>query len=238
MPEADPEPVRVLRERVEAPKTAGRLVAARVRFAFQSGALANIADFPLNLQRAIENGLSREDALRALTIWPAEILGVADRLGSIEVGKIANLTITRGQLFDRYARIAHVFVDGQQFEVRSVLPGAQASPAAGTWALNVDLGSGVVPVTLVLQQEGERLHGSFQGGLGSGEISNASISAAGEIRFTFPRRLRVKLRKHHLPAGLRETDAGTVNVVGRTPGSFTGTRGSAPAEPAASPHQV
>src|SRR6266536_1055895 len=110
LPEADPEPLRVLRERVDAPKTAGKLVAARVRFAFQSGALANMNDFSANLLRAIENGLSRDDALRALTIWPAEILGVADRLGTIEVGKIAHLTVTRGDLRDRNLRIAHVFI--------------------------------------------------------------------------------------------------------------------------------
>ena len=118
LPEADPEPIRILRERAEAPKTAGRLAAARVRFAFQSGALTSINDFHTNLSRAIESGLSRDDAARALTIWPAEILSVSDRLGSIEVGKIANLTITRGDLFDRNPRIAHVFIDGRQMDLR------------------------------------------------------------------------------------------------------------------------
>ena len=100
MPEADPEPLRVLRERVEAQKTAGRLAAARVKFAFQSGAMTSTADFYPNITRAIENGLSQENALRALTISAAEILGVNDRLGSIEVGKIANLTVTRGELLN------------------------------------------------------------------------------------------------------------------------------------------
>src|SRR6185295_9742875 len=54
MPEADPEPVRVLRERVAAPKTAGKLVTARVQFAFQSGSPTNQSDFAANLRRAIE----------------------------------------------------------------------------------------------------------------------------------------------------------------------------------------
>ncbi len=118
LPEADPEPMRILRERVEAPKTAAKLLAARVPFAFQSGALTNMADFSANLVRAIENGLSRDDALRALTIWPAQILGVADRLGTIEAGKIANLTITRGDLFDRNPRIAYVFIDGRSIDLQ------------------------------------------------------------------------------------------------------------------------
>ena len=63
--EADPDPLRVLRERVDAPKTAGRLAAARVRFAFHSGAMTNIADFLVNAAKAVENGLAREEALRA-----------------------------------------------------------------------------------------------------------------------------------------------------------------------------
>src|SRR5205807_2278809 len=84
--EADPDPLRVLRERVDAPKTAGRLAAAHVRFAFQSGAMTSIADYIANAAKAIDNGLARDEALRALTINAAEILGVADRLGTIEPG--------------------------------------------------------------------------------------------------------------------------------------------------------
>ena len=52
------------------------------------------------MKKAIDSGLSREDAVRALTLSPAEIYGVADRLGSIEKGKIANLVVTRGESFD------------------------------------------------------------------------------------------------------------------------------------------
>jgi imidazolonepropionase-like amidohydrolase len=160
--EADPEPLRILRERVEAPKNAGRLAAARVRFAFQSGALASMTDFLSNVQKAIQNGLSRDDALQALTIRPAEILGVADRLGSIEVGKIANLTVTRGDLFDTNTRITHVFIDGRPVDLKPVTPTAGGSLAAGTWTLSVNLGEGGLAATLVLQQEGERLRGSVQ----------------------------------------------------------------------------
>src|SRR5205085_5982798 len=75
VPEADPEPLRVLRERVDAPKTAGKLAAAHVRFAFQTGAMTNISDYLANAAKAVENGLPRDEALRALTINAAEILG-------------------------------------------------------------------------------------------------------------------------------------------------------------------
>ncbi|HYN26601.1 MAG TPA: amidohydrolase family protein, partial [Pyrinomonadaceae bacterium] len=215
LPEADAEPIRVLRERVEAPKTAAKLVAARVPFAFQSGALTNMADFSANLIRAIENGLSRDDALRALTLWPAQILGVADRLGSIEPGKIANLTITRGDLFDRNHRISYVFIDGRSIELRPEPIGAQAE-ATGTWTLNVNLGSGDIAVTLVLQQEGERLRGSIQGGLGSSEIANASTGAGGDLRFTVPATFEGQTAEASFAGKITGNDMqGTVNVVGR-----------------------
>ncbi len=236
LPEADPEPVRILRERVEAPKTAAKLVAARVPFAFQSGALTSMADFSANLVRAIENGLSRDDALRALTIWPAQILGVADRLGTIEAGKIANLTITRGDLFDRNPRIAHVFIDGRSIDLKPEAAAGQAGAATGTWTLNVNLGSGDIAVTLVLQQEGERLRGSIQGGLGSSEIANASTGAGGDIRFTVPATLEGQTVEATFAGRITGNEMqGTVNVVGRAPGSFTGTKAGAPAQPVASP---
>jgi imidazolonepropionase-like amidohydrolase len=225
--EADPDPLRVLRERVDAPKTAGRLAAARVRFAFQSGAMTNMADFLTNAAKAVENGLARDEALRALTIRPAEILGVADRLGSIEVGKIANLTITRGDLFDRNARIAHVFIDGQPVDLKPVTPGAGAAAliASGTWTLNVNLGEGELAATLTLQQEGERLSGSLQGALGSAQIANASVGAAGDIRFTAPVQLGGQTSEANFTGTINGNQMrGTVQIIGRSPGSFTGTR--------------
>ena len=238
-PDADPDPLRVLRERVDAPKTAGRLSAARVRFAFQSGAMENINDYVANAAKTIQNGLSRDEALRALTINAAEIFNVADRLGTIEVGKIANLTVTRGDLFDKAARVTHVFIDGQPVELKPAAPTPLPAPASGTWTLNVQLGEGQQSVTLVLQQEGETLRGSIQGTLGTAEIANASVSPAGELRFT----VRVTLGGQTTEATFNgtingNTMRGTVQAVGQTPGTFTGTKPGAPSTqptPAATP---
>lgn len=232
VPEADPDPLRVLRERVDAPKTAGRLAAARVRFAFQSGAMANISDYLANAAKAIENGLARDEALRALTVNAAEILGVADRLGTIEVGKIANLTVTRGDLFDRNARIAHVFIDGQPVDLKPITPIAASAGAlaTGTWTLGVNLGEGDQSVTLVLQQEGESLRGSIQGALGSAQISSASVSASGEIRFTVPVTIGGQSTEATFTGTITGNEMrGTAQAVGASPGTFTGTRpGTAP----------
>ena len=229
LPEADPEPMRVLRERVEAQQTAGKLARAGVRFAFQSGSLANMSDLMLNAGRVIQNGLSATDAVRAFTLWPAEILGVATQLGSIEAGKIANLTVTRGDLFDRNSRVAHVFIDGRPVDLRATTerpsgPG-RSTNVSGTWTLNIDLGQGDRGATLTLQQEGDRLTGSIAGVLGSGEISNASITSSDEVRFSVPLNIEGQTREATFTGTLSGNEIrGAVTVVGQAPGSFTATR--------------
>jgi imidazolonepropionase-like amidohydrolase len=61
----------------------------------------------------VQNGLSRDAALKALTLQAATIAGAADRVGSLEVGKMANVLVTEGDLFDEKMTIKHVFVDGR-----------------------------------------------------------------------------------------------------------------------------
>lgn len=114
--DADPDALRVLRGRVQAPKTPSDLAKAGVRFAFQAGA-SNHNDFLANVRRAVTAGLTQEQALRALTLGSAEILGAADRIGSIETGKIANLTVVRGDLFAADGQVTVVYVDGKPHTV-------------------------------------------------------------------------------------------------------------------------
>ena len=227
VPEADPEPLRVLRDRVEAQQTAGKLAKAGVRFAFQSGSLTNISELMVNAGRVIENGLTVNDALRAFTLWPAEILGVQNQLGSIEAGKIANLTVTRGDLFDRNSRVAHVFIDGRQVDLRPAAGGGPArSNLSGTWTVNVNLGGqGERTITLNLQQEGERLSGSISGPLGAGEISNASASSGGEVRFTVALNVEGQTKEATFTGRLANNEIrGNVTIVGSAPGTFTATQ--------------
>ena len=226
LPEADPEPMRVLRERVEAQQTAAKLAKAGVRFAFESGSLTNISDLMVNVGHVVENGLSTMDALRAFTIWPATILGVENQLGSIETGKIANLTVTRGDLFDRNSRIVHLFIDGRPVDLRPPAPGpVSRNSLSGTWNLTINLGQGDKNATLTLTQEGERISGSISGSLGAGEISNASTTTAGEVRFTVPLEIEGQTKEATFAGTLAgDQIRGTVTVVGMAPGSFTGTR--------------
>jgi len=117
--DADPESpdsLQVLEVRDKAPSTPATLARSGVKFALYTGGFERRADFLRSLKRATEAGLSPGDALRALTLWPAEIYGVADRLGSIESGKIANLVVTKGELLQEGTQVKYVFVDGQKFE--------------------------------------------------------------------------------------------------------------------------
>jgi imidazolonepropionase-like amidohydrolase len=229
MAEAEPEPMRVLRERVEAQQTAGKLAKAGVRFAFQSGSLTDIADLMANARRVIENGLQAADAVRAFTIWPAQILGVESQLGSIEAGKIANLTVTRGDLFARDTRVVHVFIDGRPVDLRPPVGGSSRNILTGTWTVNINLGQSDRSITLNLRQEGDRLTGSISGPLGAGEISNASTTSAGEVRFTVPVNVEGQTSEATFAGTFANNEIrGSVTIVGSSPGTFTATRSGQP----------
>jgi amidohydrolase family protein len=229
--------VRVLRERVDAPKNAGRLAQAGIRFAFTDGGMSNLGtDFLGNLRTAVENGLTQDQAVRALTIDAARILGADDRIGSIEAGKIANLTIVRGpSLFDRNARVAQVFIDGRPIEVRPPRSdGGSSGIASGTWTITATTDQGEKTVTLNLQQEGERLRGGIQGDLGSGQIGNGSIGENGELRFTVSVTIAGETTEATFGGTVTgSTMRGTVAIVGRPTGTFEGSKAGGGRRPAA-----
>jgi len=120
-PDAD-EPLSALRERAEAPKVPGELAAAGVNFAFSSSGLSDPKDFVKNAAKAVKAGLSADAAVRAMTSAAAALAGVGDRLGSIEKGKIANLVVTDGDLFDEKTKITRVFVEGRSVALDAAPP--------------------------------------------------------------------------------------------------------------------
>jgi hypothetical protein len=131
--DADPaldEPIRVLQLREKASSTAGALAQAGVKFAFYSDGLTNPRDLMRAVKKAIDAGLSSDAAIRALTLAPAEIYGVGNRIGSIDKGKIANLVVTDGDLFAEKTKTRYVFVDGNKFEPLPEEPAAR--PGRGT----------------------------------------------------------------------------------------------------------
>ena len=117
--DADPEeeePARVLEMRERAPSAPAALAKAGVLFALYSDGLATPRELIRAVRRALDAGLSQADAVRAFTLSAAQIYGVADRLGSIDKGKIANLVVTTGDLFQEKTQVKHIFIDGIKFE--------------------------------------------------------------------------------------------------------------------------
>ncbi len=102
-----------------APENAALLRQQGLEVALTTHALGDRKVFRKNLRLALDRGLSERDALAALTTVPAKLCGVADRLGTIEKGKIANLTVVEGAgYFDAEAKVKQVWIDGVVFETQ------------------------------------------------------------------------------------------------------------------------
>jgi hypothetical protein len=101
-----------------APANAARLHEAGVEFALTSNGLEKRDQFRSRVAQAIAAGLPEPVAVAAVTTVPARLLGVGKRLGSIEPGKIADLTVTDGDLFGDKTHVLEVWVDGDRYEVR------------------------------------------------------------------------------------------------------------------------
>ena len=105
-----------LRFRLLAPTTPMALHDAGVPFAFYSDSITDPSDVIAGARTAVEAGLDHDLAVRAMTLSAAELFGVADRLGSLEAGKLANLVVTDGDLLAESTKVRIVFVDGRRFE--------------------------------------------------------------------------------------------------------------------------
>jgi imidazolonepropionase-like amidohydrolase len=101
-------------------ENAAKLQQAGVRFCISSGDNgANVRNLPYYAGMAAAFGLPKSEALKAVTLYPAQIMNVADRLGSIETGKIANLVVTDGDLLETRTHVRHLFIDGRQVPLHS-----------------------------------------------------------------------------------------------------------------------
>jgi hypothetical protein len=109
------ETLRQLETYDQAPAAPAMLQKAGVKFAFYSDGIDSPRDLQRAVKKALDAGLTREQAVRAMTLTAAEIYGIADRVGSIEKGKIANLVVTRGDLFENTTKVEMVIVDGRKY---------------------------------------------------------------------------------------------------------------------------
>jgi imidazolonepropionase-like amidohydrolase len=100
----------------DAPYTcAAKLHAAGVRFCLRSQGDSNTRNLPYQAAMAVAYGLPPEEGLRAVTLYPAQILGVADELGILRAGKRANLVITNGDILQATTQVVGSFIDGKPY---------------------------------------------------------------------------------------------------------------------------
>ncbi|MBX3395465.1 MAG: amidohydrolase family protein [Phycisphaerae bacterium] len=116
---------------------------AGLKFALQRKTGSSLGERYLWFQaaRCIREGISRDDALKSITLWPAEMLGLGDRLGSLEVGKEANILVLTGDPLDAQTWVEKVFIQGEQVYERAddirlrelfSTPAEEAGPSSST----------------------------------------------------------------------------------------------------------
>ncbi|WP_054683127.1 amidohydrolase family protein [Rhodothermus marinus] len=157
---------RQAKERIKYYKTAALLHEAGLRFGFSTRD-ADPDKILRNLRTMIKYGLPEEAALAALTIDAARLLGIDRAVGTVEAGKLANLVVTTGPLFDEKTRIRYVFVAGELFEIkeparrpRAHEEGATPARADGTWSCTVDSPEGSLDTTLRIEGQSGTLSSS------------------------------------------------------------------------------
>jgi imidazolonepropionase-like amidohydrolase len=123
-----------------APTNPAVMEKAGIRFAITSFGLTNARDFWTNLRTAIDYGLSEKQALQSLTVIPAQMLGIADKVGTLSKGKLANFIITSDELFKKDNVIYENWVEGRQDIVSHV----DAIDLKGTYSLAGDGLAGIV----------------------------------------------------------------------------------------------
>jgi imidazolonepropionase-like amidohydrolase len=101
-------------------ENAAKLQQAGVRFCISTGnSGASVRNLPFYAGMAAAFGLPKAEALKAVTLYPAQIMNVSDRLGSIDVGKMANLVVTNGDLLETRTSVRYLFIDGRPVKLDS-----------------------------------------------------------------------------------------------------------------------
>ena len=127
-----------------APANAASFEKAGINFCLTTADLRSIPQFWTNLRKAMEYGLSESKAMEALTKTPATLLGIYDKVGSLDEGKIANFIITNGPVFNEKSVIIQNWVQGEKYSVKE----DAWTNIAGTYKLTVNTPAGTENYTL------------------------------------------------------------------------------------------
>ncbi len=123
-------PLERLRAFDRAPSNPKWMKDAGLTFSFTTAGLEDVKDFGKRVREAIARGLSRDDALAAVTTIPARQLALQDRLGTLEAGKIASLVVETGEPFAEKSRVSEIWIDGICIEPREEKEEADAAKTA------------------------------------------------------------------------------------------------------------
>jgi imidazolonepropionase-like amidohydrolase len=133
-----------------APTNPAAFEKASIPFCLTTSDLRDVKQFFPNLRKALDNGLSEAAAFDALTKTPAMLLGVYDKVGSLEVGKLANFLISSGPVFNEKSIILENWVQGEKYAIRE----EEGIPIKGTYSLQLNTVNGVINYELVVTNSG------------------------------------------------------------------------------------
>lgn len=96
-----------------------KLYKAGIKYCIADGGNSNVRNLPHHAAKAASYGLPVEEAIKSITLYPAEIIGVADRVGSLEVGKDATLIVTDGNPLEFTTHIEKLYIDGRDIDLNN-----------------------------------------------------------------------------------------------------------------------
>ena len=149
-----------------------------------------------NLLTIIENGLSEDDALAALTTNPAELLGISNIAGTIDQGKLGNIIVSKGSYFDKKSQLKFVFVDGDKYEYDIKDKPAKSENGAasnidaivGSWSYEFTTPQGTQFGKMIFSKESDNLTGIMTSSDGSPDVDLQNLSFInGDLSFDFSR---------------------------------------------------
>jgi imidazolonepropionase-like amidohydrolase len=190
-----------------APTNPAAFEKAGIPFCLTAADLRDTKTFMANLRKAIEYGLSENKALEALTSTPASMIGIADKVGSLDVGKLANFFISSGPIFAEKTVILQNWVQGEKYAVRE----DAWSEIKGSYAVSVNGPSGTKTYTLDVKSA------SSASIIGANDTIAAKFSSDGKqvkLSFTPEKRSKNTIRLSGISngtnwTGLGEDSAGT-----------------------------
>lgn len=129
------------------PENPARLVNAGATICLTTADLDDPGDFLKQIRVAVARGLDSQKALAAMTSIPAKLMGLESKCGSVSVGKLANLLITDGDLFEKKTKVLKTWIAGEKYEIEK---SAQPKIPSGQWIASLSVASGT-PLQLSLQ---------------------------------------------------------------------------------------